>query len=133
MDVLRKICWCGRQTYIMQWETIGCCPVYKPWLVEVGWKSWYFSVLFVIVFSMPEIILLSSAKQNIQVINILIKQKLPSYEVNIKLLTLERLFSWVPQVDNFQCSPHVKAIIVYHILIDNIAKIWPCDKSLNFV
>jgi hypothetical protein len=43
----------------------------------------------------PEIIFLSSAKQNIQVINILeyfrmIIQLLPSYEVNIKLSMLEK-------------------------------------------
>jgi hypothetical protein len=50
-------------------------------------------------------------------------QLLPSYEVNIKLLTLERLFSWVPQVGNFQCSPHVKAIIVYHnMFVSHISK-----------
>ena len=51
----------------------------------------------VIVFSIPEIILLSSTKQNIQDFNFgIIKQLLPSYEVNIEQSTLERLLWKTP-------------------------------------
>ena len=43
----------------------------NPWQLEVYWNSVFFQSGSIIVFSIPEIILLSSAKQNIQVINIL--------------------------------------------------------------
>jgi hypothetical protein len=48
----REIIWWTTQRYIMWRETIGCHPDYNLWQPEVCWKS-------VIVFSTPEIILLS--------------------------------------------------------------------------
>ena len=99
------------QTYIMLWEKIGCRPVYKPWLLQVGWKSWYFSVLFrnCIFYTGNYFVVLCKTKHSSH-------KHLDKTDIafiwGIKLSTLERLFSWVPQVDNFQCSPHVKAIIM---------------------
>ena len=60
------------------------------------WKIPLFQSDSVIVFSIPEIILLFSTKQSIRVYNIIEKfdqekQLLPSYEVNIILSTLEML------------------------------------------
>ena len=86
-----------------------------------------FESLAVTQFSLLENILLSSyktklssykhIKSSFKIITLL----LSSYEMNIKLSTLESLFSlWVKafgennhlQADNFQYSPHMKAIIV---------------------
>ena len=50
---------------------------------------------------------------------------MPSYEANIKLSTLERLFSL--RVDNCWSSPHVKAIIVY--CDQNCTKYWHNNKA----
>ena len=55
----------------MQRETKSCRPVYNSWQPEVCWKSVFIQSGSVFVFYLPEIILLFSAKQNIQVINIL--------------------------------------------------------------
>ena len=50
---------------------------------------------------------------------------MPSYEANIKLSTLERLFSL--RVDICWSSPHVKAIIVY--CDQNCTKYWHNNKA----
>ena len=82
----------------------GDNPVDKP---NPHNRKWIENMLFIspyrncISFTIPEIILLSSTKQNIQVFKHLkssfgkIKRLLPSYETNIKLSTLEMYFSFV--------------------------------------
>ena len=104
-------------------------------------KSQFFCLVPYLYFFIPRIILMSATKHNIQ--NIISeqdiikesecenfkhalprkKQLLPSYEVNIKLSTHERLllFRLKPQVNqpslvchNFGCSPQMKEIMVYY-------------------
>ena len=80
----------------------GDNPVDKP---NPHNRKWIENMLFIspyrISFTIPEIILLSSTKQNIQVFKHLkssfrkIKRLLQSYEMNIKLSILEMYFSFV--------------------------------------
>jgi hypothetical protein len=63
----------------------------------LGASRFFFQSGSVIVFSIPEIILLSFTKQNIPDFNFgIIKQLLPSYEVNNEQSNLERLFWKTP-------------------------------------
>jgi len=94
--VIRKLC-CLTENLLMREIIRLTTQTYNRRHQEVLWKS-VFSPGSVIVFTRPEILLLSSTKQNIQVFEHLkssfgiAKHCLPSYEVSVKLSTLERLF-----------------------------------------
>jgi len=135
------------QVYIIQRETIGCRPVYNPRQSEVCWKSVLLSVRFRNF--LPEIILLSSTKQNIQVITILewfrySKTVIAFIWGEHQVFSPQEIMSPRakalrennnPRVNNFGCSPHMKEnnyiIYTYGLTMMWISRIFNPSKVIS--
>ena len=122
------------------WWTIQASLVYRqiynPWETKAIWKSVGFYLSgSVIVFSIPENICLSTTKQNNQVLNIfeyfrynktVIAFIWGEHQVvnprEVVLLCLKPYNH--PWADNFRCTPHKKAIIIYWKING-----WLCPQS----